>query len=446
MSAFSSSAFAPVSGPLVCLDSRVENLPPSATLAINERSARLQAEGRQILRLGLGQSPFPVPDCVRKELEANAGQKDYLPVRGLLPLREAVAAYHRRKHGIERDAGSVLIGPGSKELMFILQTVFDAELLLPLPSWVSYAPQARLTRRRVKWLPTGLTTGGRLDPDVLAQECGKDPGRPRLLLLNYPCNPTGMTLQGDRLREVAAVARHFGVVVLSDEIYGELHHDGAHESIALNYPEGTIISSGLSKWCGAGGWRLGTFSMPPELGVLTDAMAAVASEMFTSVSAPIQHAAIRAFEGGREIERYLANSRIVLKTLGRAIARRMRASGILVDDPEGGFYLMPDFSNHSEKLAAKGIVTSRDLCERLLQETGVAMLPGGCFGFSDTEFKARLAYVDFDGQAALTEAERTHGELTGDFPKNHCGRVVVAIERLCRWIEGGGHHAPDPRI
>lgn len=423
-------------GPLLKLDPRVEDLPPSATLAINERSASLRAEGREVLRLGLGQSPFPVPDCVREELEARAGEKDYLPVRGLASLREAVAAWHQRKQGIERGVESILIGPGSKELMFILQTVFDADLLLPLPSWVSYAPQAQLAGRRVRWLPTDLVgNGGRLDPDVLAKACEEDPRRSRLLLLNYPCNPTGMTLGDDLLREIAAVARRFGVVVLSDEIYGEVHHEGEHRSIAAHYPEGTIVSGGLSKWCGAGGWRLGTFSMPPELRKLTDAMAVVASETFTSVSAPIQYAAIRAYEGGEEIERYLSLSRCVLKELGQGIAARMRAVDIRVGDPEGGFYLMPDFSSHSERFVEAGITTAGELCERLLQDTGVAMLPGSCFGYPDSQLKARLAFVDFDGSTALEESGRSDGKLGDEFLKIHCGRVIEAIERTCRWVE-----------
>jgi aspartate aminotransferase len=422
-------------GVILTLDSRVRDLKPSATLAINERSARLRAGGREIFKLGLGQSPFPVPDGVRELLSANAGQKDYLPVRGLTGLREAVAAYHLRKQGIDRQADDVLIGPGSKELIFILQEAFDCEVLLPCPSWVSYAPQAQLAGRRVRWLPTELKDGGRLQPELLAAECGREPDRPRLLILNYPSNPTGMTLNPELLAGLAAVARRYGVLVLSDEIYGDLHHEGTHESIAVHYPEGTIVSAGLSKWCGAGGWRLGTFSLPPELRQLGDAMAVIASETFTSVSAPIQHAAIRAYEGGGEIECYLRRSRAVLRGLGRWVAARLRASGALVDDPEGAFYLMPDFTPMRERLRVAGIHASKDLCERLLMEAGVAMLPGSDFGFPAEALNARLAYVDFDGAAALQALAENGDRLDEDaFLAAHCGRVLEAIERTCSWL------------
>ena len=114
----------------VSLNLNLRGMGPSATLAINERSAQLRAEGRDILRLGLGQSPFPVPEPVVEELRRNAHQKDYLPVKGLPELRRAVAEHHRRTFGIDRGAEDVLIGPGSKELMFLLQLVYYGDLVI----------------------------------------------------------------------------------------------------------------------------------------------------------------------------------------------------------------------------------------------------------------------------------------------------------------------------
>ncbi|MEM6732001.1 MAG: aminotransferase class I/II-fold pyridoxal phosphate-dependent enzyme, partial [Myxococcota bacterium] len=127
---------------------------PSATLAINEHSRALEAAGRNVFKLGLGQSPFPVPPRVVEALRNHAAEKDYLPVRGLPALREAVAEFHRRSDGIDRAETSVLIGPGSKELMFLLQLAFDGTTLLPAPSWVSYEPQARITLRPVVRIDT----------------------------------------------------------------------------------------------------------------------------------------------------------------------------------------------------------------------------------------------------------------------------------------------------
>jgi len=420
----------------VHLNLNVRGMAPSATVAINERSDELRRAGRDVFKLGLGQSPFPVPGPVVEELRAQAFQKDYLPVRGLWRLRRAVADYHRRTQGLQCTWEDVLVGPGSKELMFLLQLVYYGDLVIPTPSWVSYAPQARIVGRQVRWVPTDRGDHWRLGAEQLAAICEQDPNRPRIVILNYPSNPTGGTYGTERLREIARVARRYRVVLLSDEIYGELHHKGQHVSMARFYPEGTIVSGGLSKWCGAGGWRLGTFTFPRSLHWLLDAMAAVASETYTSTSAPIQYAAVRAFGGGTEIERYLWLSRKVLAGLGRFSARRLQAAGVEVALPAGAFYLFPDFSPLRERLSARGISDARTLCERLLEETGVAILPGSDFGRPPEELTARLAYVDFDGARALVALEHAGGDGAPDeaWLRAYCGNVLTAIDRLCDWV------------
>jgi aspartate aminotransferase len=256
------------------------------------------------------------------------------------------------------------------------------------------------------------------------------------VILNYPSNPTGSTYSVSLLKEIAKVAREYRVVLLSDEIYGELHHKGQHVSVARFYPEGTIVSGGLSKWCGAGGWRLGVFSIPPSLSWLQDAMAAAASETYTSTSAPIQYAAVRAFEGGLEIERYLWHSRRVLGALGRWCASRLVGAGISVARPQGAFYLFADFTGHREPLRERGITTSVELCTKLLDETGVAILPGSDFGRPADELTARIAYVDFDGARALAAAERRphDGPLGDRFLHDYTSAVVEAIQRMTDWV------------
>lgn len=418
------------------LNLNVRGMTPSATVAINERSNELLASGRQIFKLGLGQSPFPVPDSVVTALREHAHEKDYLPVKGLPALREAVAAYHCRAQRVGGGADDVLIGPGSKELMFLLQLVYYGEIVIPTPAWVSYAPQACIIGRNVRWIHTRRQDDWRLTPALLDEACRSDPSRPRVLILNYPSNPTGGSFDREELAELADVARRYGVVVLSDEIYGELHHQGGHTSIGEHYPEGTIISGGLSKWCGAGGWRLGTFMFPETLRWLLAAMAAVASETFTSTSAPIQYAAVSAFRGGEEIERYLSLCRKVLSALGRWTAATLRDAGAVVADPVGGFYLFPDLSPLKEQLTARGVITSELLCERLLDETGVAILPGSCFGRPPEELNVRLAYVDFDGANALAAA--AHETVDEAFIRRHCHRTVSAIERMAEFLSAPG--------
>jgi aspartate aminotransferase len=411
----------------------VRGLTKSATLAINEHSAALERAGRKVYRMGLGQSPFPVPESVVSSLRAHAREKDYLPVRGLPALREAVADYHRRVHGIDRDAEEVMIGPGSKELLFLLQLVYYGDLVVPSPSWVSYSPQAQIIGRQIRWVDTREEDGWRLQAGDLEALCLEDPNRPRVLILNYPNNPTGASYAADQLAELADVARRFRMLVVSDEIYGELQHRGPHVSIAQYYPEATLVSSGLSKWCGAGGWRLGTLSFPPELHWLLESMTVVASETFTTTSAPIQHAAVRAYRGGTDIDDYLVRARRILAALGAAVAERLRLAGCSLPEPEGGFYLFPNFEAHRARLSARGIRTPAQLCDRLLEETGVAALPGNVFGRPPGELTVRLSYVDFDGGAALAAASRD--ELMGPgFLASHCGAVLEGSEHLASWL------------
>jgi aspartate aminotransferase len=417
--------------PEVFLNLNIRGMGPSATLAINERSAALQAEGREILRLGLGQSPFPVPDHVRDSLARNAHQKDYLAVKGLPALRQAVVDWVKRTEGLDYSPEHVLVGPGTKELMFLVQLVYYGDLVIPSPSWVSYAPQARIIGRHIHWLRTRPETGLGVEPEALEELCERDPARPRLLILNSPSNPTGHCYSPEQLRAIADVLRKYRVLALSDEIYSGTHYTDSHQSLARYYPEGTIISNGLSKWCGAGGWRLGFFVFPKSLAWLADSMAAVASETFTATSAPIQYAAVDALEDRPEMTTYLQHSREVLSALASYAYRTLSQAGAVLSPAAGGFYLFPRFESRRSGLAPRGIEDGPTFCERMLEETGVAALPGNCFGRPTRELSLRMAIVDFDGGNALAQA--TKAPVDEAFIKQHCSRVTTAVDRMAEW-------------
>jgi aspartate aminotransferase len=421
--------------PSIKLESRLSGLAKSATLAINERSLALASQGKTVVRLGLGQSPFPVPQVMVEELARNAHQKAYLAVQGLAELREAISGYIHRTEGLHYPAEQILIGPGSKELLFHLQLACDAELLLPSPSWVSYAPQAQILGRRMQWLSSEANKPD-LDPELLDRYCRQQGARPRLLVLNYPNNPSGSTLQADQLEAIAAVAREHHVLVLSDEIYSGLHFEGGHISIARYYPEGTIISNGISKWAGAGGWRLGAFAFPASLNPVLRSMVTLASESFTSVSAPIQYAAIQAFSDSDAMREYLSACRRLVKALMLWSWRTLKTAGAQVPRPRGGFYLMP----HMEALRKPcKLGNSQELCNFLLDKTGVAALPGTAFGRVPDELSLRLACVDFDGGAALDALRRlpTGDEPDEAFLSSHCQPTVDGIRRIAGLFQAG---------
>jgi aspartate aminotransferase len=415
------------------LNLNVRGLKQSATLFINEYSNQLVEQGKKIYKLGLGQSPFPVPDIVIKSLQDNAYQKDYLAVKGLPALRQSIADFYYRHWNINYSVNNIVIGPGSKELLFLLQLVYYGELIIPTPSWVSYAPQAKIIGRNISWIPTRKENFWRLTPKELDKLCRSDPFRPRLLILNYPSNPTGYTYKKKELEELAIVAKKYKVIVVADEIYGMLDHEGDHYSISTFYPEGTILSGGLSKWCGAGGWRLGSLAFPSSLDWLADSLAVAASETFTSTSAPIQYAAVTAFEPHDEIEDYLNRARKILLVLGKACNKILNEGNLKNPDPHGGFYLFPDFTIYREKLHAKNIYDAETMCTKLLEETGVATLPGSEFGCSPFEFTLRLSYVNFNGGAAMEAAKKE--EVNESFAEKYCSSTLEAMHKMIDWFE-----------
>ena len=409
------------------LQNNILDLKTSATLAINELSQKLITEGKEVFKFGLGQSPFPVPDIIVKELQKNAHQKDYLNVSGLIGLREEVANYHSNKNQYKYNAESVIIGPGSKELIFQTQLVLNCDLLLPSPSWVSYEPQAQILNKKVHWIKATAETNWHLDPEELDKTCAGLDSVNKLLILNSPNNPSGTT--HGNLKELANVAKKHNVIIIADEIYAELDFTGEYKSITHYYPEKTIVSSGLSKWCGAGGWRIGTLVFPDELSYIRDSVRTVASETFTAVSAPIQYAAIKAYS--EDHSEYLENSRLILKMIGDYIYKELSSVGVICQKPQGGFYMICDFSNVVNK--THEINNDKTLCQKILNDIGFAMLPGSDFGMEEDKLLSRIAFVDFDGSKALKMISKE--KLSSDhFLDLTCPKIAKGISLLKDWI------------
>jgi aspartate aminotransferase len=418
------------------LHPHLNQLERSATLAINERSAEMAAAGQTIYRFGFGQSPFPVPDSIVSALQENAYRKDYLPVEGLYELRQAVAEYHKETDKIDIAAEGVLICPGSKELIFTLQLALTGTTLIPAPCWVSYVPQGKIVQRESKYIQTRFEDKWRLLPDQL-ETAIKSISGPHLLVLNYPGNPDGGTYKAAELEALVNVARENNVLILSDEIYARLDHDDNHVSIARYYPEGTIVSSGLSKWCAAGGWRLGHFAFPKELYWLKDTMASITSETYSCVAAPIQHAAVVAYNDKETVDEYLFHCRRILSTVGNFCASTLLEAGVNIQSPSGAFYLFPDFESFRISLSEKGIHDSTAMCEQLFQDTGVTLLPGAAFGRPAEELNARIAYVNFDGGKALQTSREISMEqnLTMHDLGDNVINVKYGIEKLIDWLK-----------
>ena len=401
----------------------VKNLKPSSTLLINETSRKLEDQGKRIFKFGFGQSPFKVPEDIVKELKNNAHQNRYLPMQGLFELRDTVAKYTSTKKNYNYNSENVIIGPGSKELMFLLQVIFDGEIILPAPSWVSYAPQAILGRNKIRILQTKrennwFPTASQIEEIIL-----KDKNKNYLLFLNSPNNPSGQICEN--LNEIASIAKKYNLIILSDEIYSELSFKDNYQSISNFYPEKTIISTGLSKWCGAGGWRLGYFLIPDSLIEIKNMINVLASETFSAVSAPIQYAAIKAYENDHS--KYINKSRNILSAVGNYVYENLKSNKVLINKPQGGFYLMPEFLN-------KKFNSSSEMCNSILNETGVALLPGTDFGFDQTQMLARLSFTDFKGEEFMNKIVDNQ-KIDNDHIANFAPKIIEGIDKLKKWSD-----------
>ncbi|HET8791425.1 MAG TPA: aminotransferase class I/II-fold pyridoxal phosphate-dependent enzyme, partial [Modicisalibacter sp.] len=166
----------------------------SDTLLINEQSRLLEADGRRIFKFGFGQSPFPVFAPAVEALARHAADKAYLPVQGLPALRAQVAAFHSDVDRTPWDAERVVVGPGSKLLLFaLMKSLPEADILIPAPSWVSYAPQARMAGQRAVCLEASFESRWQITPEQLDAHCRAEPERLKVLILNAPGNPTGLS-------------------------------------------------------------------------------------------------------------------------------------------------------------------------------------------------------------------------------------------------------------
>ena len=401
----------------------IKNLKPSSTLLINEESKKLEKEGKKIFKFGFGQSPFQIPEYIVNELKKNSHQNKYLPMQGLPELREAIASYISNKKNYNYKADNVIVGPGTKELMFLLHILFDGDVILPAPSWVSYAPQAVIGRNNIHWIETKRENNWFPTADEIEKIISKNKSKNYLLFLNSPNNPSGQICEN--LEEIASVANKYNLIILSDEIYSELSFDNKFKSISNFCPEKTIISTGLSKWCGAGGWRLGYFIIPESLKQITNKLKVLASETFTSVSAPIQYAAISAYQNDHSD--YIENSRNILKSVGEYVYDNLKSNDVIINKPKGGFYLMPEFAN-------KNFSTSSEMCKTILRDTGVALLPGSDFGCSEKKMLVRLSFTDFDGVNFMNDVKKNK-TINLNSINNFAPKIVEGTKRLREWSE-----------
>ena len=398
-------------------------LKQSSTLVINEKCKELINQGKKVYQFGFGQSPFPVPEKIVDALKNNAHRKEYLPIQGLDKLRQSISLNLKTKIGIDYPKDNIVITPGSKEAMLLLHVAFKGEIILSAPSWVSYEPQAIIGRNKVHWIETSRENNWFPTAQQLEKKVRSIKKKNLIFILNSPNNPSGTICKN--LKELAAVAKKYKIIILSDEIYTDLTFCNKYESISQYYPERTFISGGLSKWCGAGGWRVGFFAAPNKLSGLLENIKTLASESYSTVNSPAQFAATKAYSGN--FNEYKNKTINILRSVGNYVYKNLKSNKVLINPPQGAFYLMPEFPNKKYK-------TSTELCERILDETGVAMLPASDFGFGPKKMLTRLCYIDFDGNEFLKAT--INGKTIDDkIIEKYAPNVVEGVKKLSNWAK-----------
>ena len=364
----------PLATPALPLSARARALQPSLTLAITAKAKQLCADGRDICSLSAGEPDFDTPAFIRQAAAAalEAGHTRYGPAAGEPALREAIAAKLSAENLVPTRPDQVLVTNGGKQALYNLFQVLlgpGDEVLLPSPYWLSYPEIAQLAGATVTLLPTDADQGFRLRPEQL--EAAITPAS-KLLVLNSPSNPTGMVFSRPDLEAIAAVLRrHPQLAVVCDEIYEFLLAPGfEHLSLAAVAPDlagRVFVVNGFAKGWAMTGWRIGWLAGAQDV---IAAASALQSQSTSNVCTFAQYGAVAAVNGPRDCVHAMAaqfNERRALLSEGlRAIP------GVQLLPPQGAFYAFPDVSAHG--------LDSMTLCSRLLDEVGLAVVPGVAFG------------------------------------------------------------------
>jgi aspartate/methionine/tyrosine aminotransferase len=382
------------------LSQRMARLGTETAFEVLVRARALEAKGRNVIHLEIGEPDFDTPAHISDAaVEAlRAGATHYGPAAGLPELREAVAEDSARRRGVKATPEMVVVTPGAKPIMFfvILALVDEGdEVLYPNPGFPIYESMIRYIGGNpvpVRLLEEKNFT---LDVDQLVDRVGP---RTRLIILNYPHNPTGGIIPESGLRAIADAASQWGVPVLSDEIYGRILYEGEHVSIARmpGMEPLAIVLDGFSKTYAMTGWRLGYGIMPAPMAQVVAKLQTNATSCTATFS---QKAAVTALRGDQSsVDAMVAEFR----RRRDFIVDGLRAiSGFSCARPKGAFYVFPNITRTG--------YSSKALADRLLDEGGVACLSGTAFG----EFgEGHLRFSYANGMENIQEAlERIRGVL-----------------------------------
>ena len=359
------------------LAQRITQIKPSATLTINTKAQELRAAGRQIVSLAVGEPDFRTPEhvCEAAKAAIDEGFTRYTPVPGIPELRTAVAGYFRSFYGVDAALENVVVTNGGKQSLYNLFQVLlnpGDEVIVPAPYWVSYPALVQLAEGVSVFVNTEPENNFLVSVEQLE---AVRTSRTRCLVMNTPSNPTGCHYSKDQLDAIAAWTVEKGIFVIADEIYDRLVYPPAMPASLApwwqKHPENFAVVNGLAKSFAMTGWRVGYTLAHPDL---IKAMTKIQGQSTSNICSIAQKAALAALTGGWDCLAPMLEAFVRRRNLGLSMIRDW--GHVVCPEPAGAFYLFP----RVDWYYTPEVPDSTALCGLLLEEAGVALVPGAAFG------------------------------------------------------------------
>ena len=393
------------------LADRVNRIQPSQTLAVTALVAELRHQGKDIIDLGAGEPDFNTPEPVREAAIAaiNAGFTKYTPASGTLELKEAICEKLKTENGLEYQPNQILVTCGAKHAVINALLVLcqkDDEVIIPTPYWTSYVEQVNFVGARPVLVETDEQTGFKITPDQLEEALTS---RTRVLILNSPSNPTGAVYSEEELQALAGVLSRHEVFILSDEIYEKILYDGRRHHSLAQWPDlkpRCIVVNGASKAFAMTGWRIGYLAAEEEI---VKAALKIQSHSTSNPCSISQKASVAALRGG---DRLVAPMLAAFQERRDFLFERLQQlPGFRCSKPGGAFYMFPDVTHwFGAEHDGTVLANNTDFCTFLLEQAGVALVPGSAFG---SERHVRISYATSieQLQAAMERVEAALNRL-----------------------------------
>ncbi len=364
---------------------RMENLSPSVTMAITALARELKAQGKDILSFSAGEPDFDTPEIIKQAAikAINDGHTKYTAVEGIIATKQAIINKLKKDHGLEYKLDGIVISNGAKHSLFnLFQVLIEEgdEVIIPAPYWVTYPEQVKFSDGVPVFIETDDTTEFKITPEQLKAVITP---KTKVLLLNTPSNPTGSVYSREELLAIGEVLKGTDILVFSDEMYEKIMYNGKKFTAAAEVSEDmykrTVTINGLSKAVAMTGWRFGYIATPDA--ALAKALTKLQGQVTSNINTMTQYAAIPALEG--DADETIEMMRVEFeKRKNYAVQAFNDIKGLSCVEPDGAFYLFVNIKNVTPD--------SMKFCADLLEEKGVALVPGLAFG---TEGYVRFSFA-----------------------------------------------------